>query len=440
MNILETEYPVNPYALSCLESALVSGYIPHEPFDLQTKVLLLDVEDMLIGGAAGGSKSESALMLGLQYVNEPNYHGLIIRRTYRDLKGANSLLDRCEHWLSRHIKDGVVHYDRIDKRFTFPSGSTLDFGYLSNDSDLMNYQGSEYQTIIIDEASQLPEKHIRYMHSRLRKTTENDVPLRFILASNPGAVSNDFLRDTYVEGPKAFIPMTYRDNPYINNDEYEKQLNYLPEVTRRQLMNGEWNVYDGSWLLVTHEEYENCLQPLPDDKLLFSVVGVDSASTGQDKFACTLISLYQTGLMWLSDMVATRKMNQEEILFTFLEQHQDKNIKLIAFEREPGSDSTFAKKYWQGLLPEYNVVDFSPQGSKFVRARPVGKSIREKRLFINKDIEESLINELRNQFGYIHPLKEKMKEYPSPDLLDSTDYAHMGVMKILENKTRVTIL
>ena len=144
--------------------------------------------------------------------------------------------------------------------------------------------------------------------------------------------------------------------------------------------------------------------------------------------------------MWLSDMVATRKMNQEEILFTFLEQHQDKNIKLIAFEREPGSDSTFAKKYWQGLLPDYNVVDFSPQGSKFVRARPVGKSIREKRLFINKDIKESLINELRNQFGYIHPLKEKMKEYPSPDLLDSTDYAHMGVMKIIENKTRVTIL
>ena len=112
MNILETDYPVNPYALSCLESSLVSGYIPHEPFDLQTKILLLDVEDMLIGGAAGGSKSESALMLGLQYVNEPNYHGLIIRRTYRDLKGANSLLDRCEHWLSRSIKDSHFHPDQ----------------------------------------------------------------------------------------------------------------------------------------------------------------------------------------------------------------------------------------------------------------------------------------------------------------------------------------
>ena len=92
------------------------------------------------------------------------------------------------------------------------------------------------------------------------------------------------------------------------------------------------------------------------------------------------------------------------------------------------------------LATGYNVVDFSPQGSKFVRARPVGKSIREKKLFINKNIDEALLNELRNQFGYIHPLKEKMKEYPSPDLLDSTDYAHMGVMKILENKTRFTIL
>ena len=440
MNILETEYPINPYALSNLESVMISGYIPHEPFDIQTKILLLDVEDMLIGGAAGGSKSESALMLGLQYVNEPNYHGLIIRRTYRDLKGANSLLDRCEHWLSRHIKDGIVHYDRIDKRFSFPSGSTLDFGYLSNDSDLLNYQGSEYQTIIIDEASQLPEKHIRYMHSRLRKTTENNVPLRFILASNPGAASNDFLKTNYVNGPKAFIPMSYRDNPYIDNLEYEKQLMHLPEVTRRQLMDGEWDAYDGSWLLISYDEYESSLKSLPEDKLLFSVVGVDSASTGQDKFACSLISIYQNGKMWLSDMVATKEMNQEETLLTFLELNNDKNIKLIAFEREPGSDSTFAKKYWQGMLRGYNVVDFSPQGSKFVRARPVGQSIREKRLFINKNIDAALLNELRNQFGYIHPLKEKMKDYPSPDLLDATDYAHMGAMTILNNKTTFTIL
>lgn len=440
MNILDQEHEVDTDAVSNLESVLRDGYIPHAPFPLQFEVLSLKFDDILLGGAAGGSKSELALMLALQYVNQPDYHALLIRRTYTDLMAPNSLLNRCENWLSNHIRDGLVHYDRIIKRFTFPTGATVDFGYLANEKDLMSYQGAEVQTIVIDESTQIKKDHIKYLHSRLRKSKTNNVPLRFVLCTNPGNISNDWHRDNYVKGSKAFIPMSYRDNPFIDNAEYEKQLMQLPEITRRQLMNGEWDAYEGSWLLISNETYDNSLQPLPDDKLLFSVVGVDSASTGQDKFACTLISLYQTGLMWLSDMVATRKMNQEEILFTFLEQHQDKNIKLIAFEREPGSDSTFAKKYWQGLLPEYNVVDFSPQGSKFVRARPVGKSIREKRLFINKDIKESLINELRNQFGYIHPLKEKMKEYPSPDLLDSTDYAHMGVMKILENKTRVTIL
>ena len=352
----------------------------------------------------------------------------------------NAILDRAKQWLLPLEDTGLVYYKDLKKKFTFSSGATLTFRYLAHNNDLMKYQGAELQYIGFDELTQFPENQYQYLHSRLRKTEDNPIPLRMRAGTNPGGRGNDWVKKKFITGNVPFVPASYLENKYLDQEDYTRQLEKLDPLTKQQLMYGSWDAYAGNWLLITVDDFENSLRVLPDDKLLFSVVGVDSASTGQDKFACTLISLYQTGLMWLSDMVATRKMNQEEILFTFLEQHHDKNIKLIAFEREPGSDSTFAKKYWQGLLPKYNVVDFSPQGSKFVRARPVGQSIREKRLFINKDIEESLINELRNQFGYIHPLKEKMKEYPSPDLLDSTDYAHMGVMKILENKTRVTIL
>lgn len=431
------------------ENELISYILNKTPLPNQLTFLTYPTEELLYGGMAGGGKSEALLLAALQYVEEKfipegenrlTYDALILRRSLDDLEMPNAILDRAKQWLLPLEDTGLVYYKDLKKKFTFSSGATLTFRYLAHNNDLMKYQGAELQYIGFDELTQFPENQYQYLHSRLRKTEDNPIPLRMRAGTNPGGRGNDWVKKKFITGNVPFVPASYLENKYLDQEDYTRQLEKLDPLTKQQLMYGSWDAYAGNWLLITVDDFENSLRVLPDDKLLFSVVGVDSASTGQDKFACTLISLYQTGLMWLSDMVATRKMNQEEILFTFLEQHHDKNIKLIAFEREPGSDSTFAKKYWQGLLPEYNVVDFSPQGSKFVRARPVGQSIREKRLFINKDIEESLINELRNQFGYIHPLKEKMKEYPSPDLLDSTDYAHMGVMKILENKTRVTIL
>ena len=52
----------------------------------------------------------------------------------------------------------------------------------------------------IDEASQIPSRQLEYLHSRIRKAIGDPIPLRYRLASNPGDVSHDWLRDTYVNG------------------------------------------------------------------------------------------------------------------------------------------------------------------------------------------------------------------------------------------------
>ncbi len=63
-------------------------YIPFSPFPKQAEMILAREKEVLIGGAAGGSKSTSLLMRALFYVQDDvnEYHALILRRTLSDLK------------------------------------------------------------------------------------------------------------------------------------------------------------------------------------------------------------------------------------------------------------------------------------------------------------------------------------------------------------------
>ena len=55
-------------------------YIPFSPFPKQAEMILATEKEVLIGGAAGGSKSISLLMRALFYVEDDvnEYHALIL--------------------------------------------------------------------------------------------------------------------------------------------------------------------------------------------------------------------------------------------------------------------------------------------------------------------------------------------------------------------------
>ena len=66
--------------------------------------------------------------------------------------------------------------------------------------DHLRYQGAAVHFVGIDEASQIPSRQLEYLHSRIRRAIDDPIPLRYRLASNPGDVSHDWLKDTYVNG------------------------------------------------------------------------------------------------------------------------------------------------------------------------------------------------------------------------------------------------
>ena len=213
----------------------------HDPSDKQWLGLYAyeDCPDLFYGGAAGPGKTSYLLMAAVQYVHLPHYRALILRKTYADLSLPGAIMDRAIDWW-----DGVegARFSHSDKTCYFPSGASVTFGYLASVRDHFRYQGAEVHFIGIDEASQIPSHQLRYLHSRIRKSKVDPIPARYRLASNPGDVSHDWLKDTYVNGADGdrvvYLPGLMTDNPGLDVEEYRKQLAHLDSVTRKQLEEG----------------------------------------------------------------------------------------------------------------------------------------------------------------------------------------------------------
>ena len=232
----------------------LNKYILHDPTPKQRAFLALPHREAFYGGAAGGGKSDALLMGALQWVDIPDYSAIIFRRKLTDLKKADSLIPRSIAWLKHTDAD----WNGQDHVWTFPSGATLEFGYLRAEMDRFNYDSAAYQYIAFDEVTTFPQDDYVFLFNRLRRKRGNPVPLRMRAASNPGGVGHlwvkkrfDIGQVTGADGVKRwigrsprtrpFIPARLADNPYLESEEYAETLAFLDPVTRAQRLAGNWD-------------------------------------------------------------------------------------------------------------------------------------------------------------------------------------------------------
>ncbi len=426
-------------------------FIPHNPFRQQLYFLSSTREEDFYGGQAGGGKSDALLMASLMYCDylpEDNdqvvYDALILRRTLDDLEMPNAILDRAKQWLLPYEDKGLVYYKDIKKKFKFYNGATLTFRYLAHNNDLNKYQGAELQFIGFDELTQFPENQYLYLHSRLRKTEDNPIPLRMRGASNPGGVGHEWVKKRFInkDSPCSYVPSAYTDNPYLNHDEYGKQLDKLDELTRQQLKFGNWDIILSSGLLMDLETYNQrkiSYDTFKDWQPVYTTIGIDQASTGTDRFAMSCLTYFDNGKLVLVDLDSTPSSEPQYRLIDFIKRNQRFMPRVVNFEKEQGSSPHYALTYWRNLLLDlsskmgFYVTDTSASstGSKYNRAYPVAYHIRNGSMLINRDIpcfyEGSELYDPVSVFGsqlvYLHPDKEVMKEFRSPDESDSVAYA-----------------
>jgi phage terminase large subunit len=202
------------------------------------------------GGARGGGKSwalrRKLILMSLRY---PGLRTMILRRSYSQL--------RENHILPLQSEIGkLAQYSETAKTFVFPNGSRIRMGYCATESDVLQYQGQEYDIIAIDEATQLTEYQFQTLKACIRGV--NAYPKRMYLTCNPGGVGHAWVKRLFVdrqyragEDPDeyAFISAKVYDNAILceRDTAYVQQLQSLPEKLRRAWLDGEWDLFEGQF-------------------------------------------------------------------------------------------------------------------------------------------------------------------------------------------------
>lgn len=221
-----------------------------EPNPKQDKALRATKRYIGYGGARGGGKSWfvrwKATLLCLKF---PGIKILITRKTYKELE--NNHINPLKAMLN-----GVAKYNKSEKMFYFPNGSTISFGYCASDGDLDQYQGAEYDVWFADEAGQFKQEWLEKIDACVRGV--NNFPKRTYYTLNPGGPSHSYFKRVFIdrafeedEDPEdyEFIQALLTDNTALEKSQpkYRKSLEKLPPKLRAAWLYGAWDVYEGQF-------------------------------------------------------------------------------------------------------------------------------------------------------------------------------------------------
>lgn len=212
------------------------------------------------GGARGGGKSwavrSKVKMLCSRYAG---IKCLIVRRTYPEL--VNNHITQLRSELL-----GIARYNDKDKVLRFPNGSSIHFMYCAKDGDLDRLQGTEYDVICLDEATQLSEYQMRSIVACLRGT--NRFPKRVYYTCNPGGQGHQYIKRLFIdrryepgEDPAdyTFIQSLVTDNHALMaaQPDYIKQLEALPPKLRDAWLYGRWDIFEGQFFEELRDDPEH---------------------------------------------------------------------------------------------------------------------------------------------------------------------------------------
>jgi hypothetical protein len=235
----------------------MSFWVPHKGPQEEALKQPDDIFEILFGGSRGPGKTDAGLVWLTDPIDNPLYRGLVIRRNADDLSDWVDRAGRMYHNLGVNI----AYRPAI---LSFPSGAVIRTGHLKDEQAYTKYQGHEYQRILIEELTQIPnEKRYLQLLGSLRSTVEGIRPQAF-LTTNPGGVGHGWVKQRFIDNippnqryvdpttgmSRIFIPATIDDNPTLikSDPNYVMFLESLKETDPdlwKAWRLGDWDIFAG---------------------------------------------------------------------------------------------------------------------------------------------------------------------------------------------------
>jgi hypothetical protein len=244
----------------------------------QTEFLSAPEQEVLYGGAAGGGKSFAMLLDPLRHVDNGKFFGVLLRRTTDELR---KLINESQYLYKRIYPS--AKWKEQKSTWVFPSGAELWMTYQDNDRELSRFQGQEYSWVGVDELTHYPTPYMwDYLRTRLRSTTEANLPSYMRATTNPGGPGHGWVKKMFIDPAppntsfvarrsdtdepmyipvgdpgfpeemwgkpmfyRRFIPAKLSDNPSLGW-QYRANLLSQDENTGRKLLDGDWSVAEGA--------------------------------------------------------------------------------------------------------------------------------------------------------------------------------------------------
>lgn len=226
--------------------------VRYEPRGAARELMSCRESVVLMSGPAGTGKSLAALWkLHLASLTRPQLRGLIVRQTQVSLTSTTLITFETEV-IGAALREGVIKWFGGSKRepaaYRYANGSTIVVGGLDKPEKFLS---SQYDRVVIDEATEITETALETLITRLRAPTPTYKQI--ILLCNPDAPQH-WLNQRASAGALPMLHSRHKDNPaYFHADgtmtdrgrDYMSKLDALTGVRRLRFRDGIWAAAEG---------------------------------------------------------------------------------------------------------------------------------------------------------------------------------------------------
>ncbi len=235
----------------------VFGKLGYKPTPKQCEFHEAKEDEVLFAGGRGGGKTRALVMEAIRLCSHyPGIRVLVIRRSFPQLR-ATVVAELAKVGFAKRL--GAV-WNSTEMELRFTNGSLLKAGYIDALSDTAQYQGSEWQALLLDEMGLLVPEALPILRETLR-TSNPAIPVRWLRATaNPGGPSHAYVRSHFVDatddGRKVitdehgrttrFIRSSVYDNVRHVGTSYVRILEGIEDTARRKsMLDGDFNAFFG---------------------------------------------------------------------------------------------------------------------------------------------------------------------------------------------------